>query len=155
MNNSPSIRYAHPAPYPPVQVSAQNPAYARQMLSNIGSANSEMSAISLYLYNAQVTGCAFEEVSSCFYQIGMVEMHHLDIFGKLALKLGADPRLWSWQNRQRVYWNAWIQSVSAGNQGSADQCHHRRESRHPKISEPDRLHRGSGYRGEPQADPSR
>ena len=59
MNNSPSIRYAHPAPYPPVQVSAQNPAYARQMLSNIGSANSEMSAISLYLYNAQVTGCAF------------------------------------------------------------------------------------------------
>ncbi len=104
MNNSPSIRYAHPAPYPPVQVSAQNPAYARQMLSNIGSANSEMSAISLYLYNAQVTGCAFEEISSCFYQIGMVEMHHLDIFGKLALKLGADPRLWSWQNRQRVYW---------------------------------------------------
>ena len=102
MNNA--IQYASPAPYPPVQVCGQNPLYARQMLGNIGSANSEMSAVSLYLYNALVTECAYEEVSNCFYHINMVEMHHLKLYGELALRLGADPRLWSWQNRQRVYW---------------------------------------------------
>ena len=47
---------------------------------------------------------AYEEVSDCFYHINMVEMHHLKMYGELALRLGADPRLWSWQNRQRVYW---------------------------------------------------
>ena len=99
-----AIRYANPAPYPPAEVCGQNPVYARQILSNIGSANSEMSAVSLYLYNAMVTECAYEEVSDCFYHINMVEMHHLKMYGELALRLGADPRLWSWQNRQRVYW---------------------------------------------------
>lgn len=98
-------RYADARPYPPVQVSGPNPAYARAMLSNMGSGNSEMSAVSLYFYNSLVTGSSFEEVSQCFRQISMVEMHHLEIFGKLALQLGADPRLWSWQNRRRVYWS--------------------------------------------------
>lgn len=44
-----------PATYPAVTGLRQNPIYARQMLGNIGSANSEMSAVSLYLYNALVT----------------------------------------------------------------------------------------------------
>ncbi len=109
MNNA--IQYASPAPYPPVQVCGQNPIYARQMLGNIGSANSEMSAVSLYLYNTLVTECAYEEVSNCFYHINMVEMHHLKLYGELALRLGADPRLWSWQNRQRVYWTPDITSI--------------------------------------------
>lgn len=100
-----STRYADASPYPPVQVTTPNPAYARAMLSNIGGRNSEMSAVSLYVYNSLVTGSSFEEVSQTFRQLNLVEMRHLEIFGKLALRLGADPRLWSWQNRRRVYWS--------------------------------------------------
>lgn len=104
MPSSNSPRYAAAIPYPPVCVCDPNPTYARAMLSNMGSANSEMGAVSLYFYNSLVTQSLQEEISQCFHQISMVEMHHLEIFGGLALQLGADPRLWSWQNRRRVYW---------------------------------------------------
>ena len=108
MINMPSAgtpRYADASPYPPVCVCVPNPAYARAMLSNMGSSNSEMGAVSLYFYNSLVTQSPYEEISQCFHQISMVEMHHLEIFGKLALQLGADPRLWSWQNQRRIYWS--------------------------------------------------
>ncbi len=45
------LRYTADLPYPPIKVEMKNPAYAKAMLDNIGGLNSEMSAISLYVYN--------------------------------------------------------------------------------------------------------
>lgn len=99
-----NILFSDKAPYPPIEVCERNPQYAAAMLSNIGSCNSEMSAVSLYFYNSLITKELFRDIALCFHKISIVEMHHLDIFGELALKLGADPRLWSRDKGTMRYW---------------------------------------------------
>lgn len=91
-------------PYPKVQAECKNRNYALAMLDNIGGSNSEMSAISLYFYDSLVSQ-EYPEMANTFHQISMVEMHHLDIFGTLALQLGADPRLWTLNRGRQVYWS--------------------------------------------------
>ena len=91
-------------PYPRVQVNGRNAEYARMMLSNMASDNSEMNAIAQYFYNQLITEERFGAISHCFRQIGETEMHHLEIFGQLALMLGADPRLWSYRQERKTYW---------------------------------------------------
>ena len=99
-------QFSDQAAYPPVKVCAPNAMYASAMLTNMGSCNSEMSAVAQYVYNSLITQENFSEISKCFHQISLVEMHHLEIFGQLCLMLGADPRLWSRCHRRMNYWNA-------------------------------------------------
>lgn len=99
-----TINYSDTAPYPPVKVDGPNPQYASAILSNIGSCNSEMSAVSLYFYNSLVIRETRKDIAGCFHKISLVEMHHLDIFGELALRLGTDPRLWSYNKGRMYYW---------------------------------------------------
>ncbi len=95
--------YCSDLAYPPICVAGKNRIYAQAMLSNMGGSNSEISAVSLYFYNSLVA-CAYKDIAEIFHHISIVEMHHLEIFGKLAKQLGADPRLWSQINRRMVYW---------------------------------------------------
>lgn len=44
--------FSDPASYPPLKVERPNPEYAAQMLANAASCNSEMTAISMYLYDS-------------------------------------------------------------------------------------------------------
>ncbi|BFK87548.1 manganese catalase family protein [Pseudoflavonifractor sp. DSM 107456] len=93
-----------PEPYPEIRVEGRNLRYARAMLSNMGGGTSEMSAASLYLYDQLV--CAGEEaLAQTFHEVAMVELHHLEIFGALAVQLGGEPRLWSVQRGRRVWWS--------------------------------------------------
>ncbi|MBQ7840564.1 MAG: rubrerythrin family protein [Lachnospiraceae bacterium] len=92
-------------PYPPICVERPNPCYASELLSNIGSCNSEMSAISLYIYNSTILTDENPEFAKIFHKISMVEMRHLDMFAQLACKLGADPRLWSTSGKRPCYWS--------------------------------------------------
>lgn len=91
-------------PYPPIQPETCKPEYAQAMLSNIGSDNSEMSAVSLYFYNSVILNPHYAKFAQSFHKISIVEMHHLDIFASLAYKMGLDPRLWSIQNQNKCYW---------------------------------------------------
>ena len=68
-------------------------AYA--MLSNVGSNNSEMTAVSLYFYNSVILNPVYADFAQCFHKISIVEMHHLHIFASLSFQMGLDPRLWS------------------------------------------------------------
>lgn len=107
--NRPKPQQQHPLyevslPYPKVFAESMNPAYGRAMLSNVGGANSEMSAVSLYLYNHLVTP-QYPEIAEAFHKISAVEMRHLEIFGTFAYQLGQDPRLWSNRCGQRMYWS--------------------------------------------------
>ena len=52
MNNNQFI-FSDPAPYPSIEVCEKNRMYAKAMLANVGSCNSEMSAVSLYFYNTK------------------------------------------------------------------------------------------------------
>lgn len=99
------IAFTHDGPYPPIEVHCRNSLYAREMLDNIGGSNSEMSAVCLYFYNNLVTDTMYQDISYIFHRISIVEMHHLEIFGKLAQCLGEDPRLWTWNRGCRTYWS--------------------------------------------------
>lgn len=104
MNTKPFI-FSDPAPYPAIQVCEPNRMYAKAMLANVGSCNSEMSAVALYFYNSTITKECFSEISTCFHKISLVEMHHLSIFSQLAYLCGADPRLWSFYGGHTRYWS--------------------------------------------------
>ncbi len=92
-------------PYPPVRVSGPNNIYAAEILSNIGGCVSEMSAVTLFFYNELLTEKEYSNISSCFRRIGTVEMRHLEIFGRLSMLLGADPRLWCTRCSRKLYWS--------------------------------------------------
>lgn len=103
-NNTNDCQYRVNAPYPPVQVDGPNSVYACEMLSNIGDVVSEMSDVTRYFYISVVTKPQYGWISTCFNNISIVEMYHLNIFADLALLLGTDPRLWSCQERMQ-WWS--------------------------------------------------
>ena len=85
-----ALAFADNSPWPPIEIISQNKRYGAAMLSNIGACNSEMSAISLYIYNGMITKSYFFDIAECFHKISIVEMHHLHTFGELSIMLGAD-----------------------------------------------------------------
>lgn len=103
-NYSNECNYKVDLPYPPVRVNNPNPIYAGEMLGNMAEVVSEMSDVSRYFYIAVVTKEQYSRISTCFHEISIVEMHHLNIFAELAKLLGADPRLWSGHIRKR-WWS--------------------------------------------------
>lgn len=98
------FRYSSDLPYPDIRVEMKNPAYARAILDNVGGVNSEMSAVSLYVYNSLIIE-SDPEIAAVFHNVGMVEMRHLELFGKLAQRLGEDPRMWTHCGSQKTYWS--------------------------------------------------
>lgn len=99
-----NFHFSDHTPYPPVETDGKNPQYAAAILSNIGACSSEMTAVSLYFYDSLITRNHRPDIAQCFHRISLVEMRHLDLFGELALKLGADPRLWSCSKSRMYYW---------------------------------------------------
>ncbi len=97
--------FAAEGAYPPIKITCNNLSYARAMLDNMGGENSEMSAVSLYLYNNLIADKNAEDIAYIFHKISIVEMHHLTIFGKIAHAMGEDPRLWTWRCNKRIFWN--------------------------------------------------
>lgn len=90
--------------YPEIHTIEPNEEYAKMMLENMGGRDSEMSAVSLYFYNHLITR-ENPAASEAFHRICMDEMRHLGLFAKLALQLGADPRLWARGGKKHVYWS--------------------------------------------------
>lgn len=78
-------------PYPPIKIHCCSRANGLAMLDNMGGMNSEMTAVSQYLYNSLVLEACDPELSNIFSVINRVEMHHLQIFGQLAAQLGWIP----------------------------------------------------------------
>lgn len=91
-------------PYPVIQVEAKNPQYAKELLGNIGGVDSEMTAVGMY-FHGHLVAWEHPELSRTFQRISMAEMRHLEIFGTLAMQLGADPRLWERAGRRPKYWS--------------------------------------------------
>lgn len=101
-----TVAYQAATPYPPIQVNGQNPQYAAAMLDNMSGKNSELSAVGLY-FNDHLLTTGYNDVSETFHHMNIVEMRHLEIFAKLAMQLGENPRFWSRQPRsgRYIYWN--------------------------------------------------
>lgn len=99
------MKYQCDSPYPSIQDLDINLKYGYMMLSNLGGLHSEMNAVSLYHYNHVIINEEWNELADVFMHIAMVEMEHLDIFSKMCLKLGVDPRLWECQDDFLEYWS--------------------------------------------------
>lgn len=98
-----SIAFASSNPYPPVCVIERNQMYGRMMLDNMGGNCSEMSAVSLYLYNNLLIDDN-ERISHIFHKVSIIEMKHLRIFGQIARMMGENPRLWTYRGNRMAYW---------------------------------------------------
>lgn len=91
-------------PYPVIEVSGPNPQYARMLQIDLASGHSEMTSITQYIYDSWRLDPRFANVAETLRRIAMVEMHHLDILGKLIVLLGGDPKYMAVQQRPQV-WN--------------------------------------------------
>ena len=105
MPDDSKFTFSAETPYPEIHIHTQNMSCARWMLDNLGGVNSEISAVSLYFYNHLIIDEEYEEIRNAFHQISIVEMHHLDIFGQMALQLGENPRLWFVNRNRKIYWS--------------------------------------------------
>lgn len=90
-------------PYPLVRIQQKSRRHAVILLDNIGGPISEMSTVAAHFHGHLL--CASDaQLAHAFHAMRVVEMHHLEIFAQLARLCGADPRLWSVQNRHMTYW---------------------------------------------------
>ncbi len=104
MQNYRDLPYASDKPYPSICVVKKNRNYGKWMLDNMGGSDSEMTTISLYLYNNLMTESKYGDIAYLFHKMSIVEMHHLKIFGSLACLLGEEPRLWTNCQGRMSYW---------------------------------------------------
>ena len=96
---------AAPEPYPPLEVARPNLLYARFLAEDIAAAKGEMTAIYQYLYQGWILAAEHYEIVSALHQIAEVEMRHLDMLGKLVIKLGGNPKCRSAANDPQTAWN--------------------------------------------------
>lgn len=77
-------------PYPPVKVSARNPAYANLLGVDYCGSVSEMSAITQYINNENRISCEDCPMAKTLLGIAMAEMMHLQKLGELIVLLGGN-----------------------------------------------------------------
>jgi len=94
-------KYSAEGSYPPIRVAGPNLDYARILMDDYASRNSELTAIHQYLYQHLVL--KNNEVFQLIKGIARVEMHHLEMLGELIELLGGDPR---YQNGSLTYWHS-------------------------------------------------
>ena len=89
--NFSEIPVAAPGKYPDICVSEPNRRYASLLLQDSASARGEMTAIYQYLYQHWILDNTNDDFSILLKRIAAVEMHHLDILGRLIVLLGGNP----------------------------------------------------------------
>lgn len=94
-----------PGEYPPIAVERPYLPYARMLMKDLASAQSEMTAVYQYLYQQWRLAAQHPELAAALRKISKVEMHHIDILGQLILLLGGDPRCQAVPGNRRSAWN--------------------------------------------------
>lgn len=87
----PDVAVVSAQPYPPIEVTEQNRRYVSILLQDISSAKGEMTAVCQYLYLHWCFDKMNSNLSILLKRIAAVEMHHIDILGKLVVLLGGNP----------------------------------------------------------------
>ncbi len=104
-NNGRELVVTSPGSYPPLEVERPHFPYARMLMQDLSSSHSEMTAIYQYLYQDWIIADQVPELASALRKIAQVEMHHLDILGRMIVLLGGDPRCQAMPNNRRSAWN--------------------------------------------------
>ncbi|MCI9080045.1 MAG: rubrerythrin family protein [Lachnospiraceae bacterium] len=77
-------------PYPPIQVTNKNQAYANLLSIDYCGAVSELSAITQYINNENRLSCSKCSIAKTILGIAIAEMMHLQKLGELVFLLGGD-----------------------------------------------------------------
>lgn len=101
----PRTLYAAPDPYPAIEVDGPNPHYAQMLKMSLASPKSETTSVTQYVYQSWVLQSEFPEMSEAMHQVAKVEMHHLDIMGRLIDCLGGTPSYSCIQRNRQMPWN--------------------------------------------------
>lgn len=103
MNIDPNIAVAYDAPYPKIMVMRPNWDYGRMLMPVINSSNSEMTAITTYLYQHWNFNHKYAAIGDITYRIAKVEMMHMDMVASTIALLGQRP---CFAENSCVSWNA-------------------------------------------------
>ena len=98
-------RFSASLEYPEIKVTAPDVAFAKRLLVCYASANSELSSVSQYCYNAVIFSKTDPPLSMIMSEIGRVEMTHLNILANLIFQLGYDPKYRIVKNNIPIFWN--------------------------------------------------
>lgn len=100
------MEYKANKPYPEVKVERSNLDYAKLLLEDYAGEVSEDTAVHLYLYQHLVSDDIWAYYAKVIENISIVEMHHLEILGKLIKLLGLDPAYVSFKDQRLVAWTS-------------------------------------------------
>ncbi len=110
MQFSEKTAYACDAPYPPVQVAERNPRNLQYILPYFAAPHGEFTALTQYSYQHWIVDAKLPELSRDLMGITKVEMLHFDIFGRLVILLGGDPKCAYLRNNRATPWNGFLLS---------------------------------------------
>lgn len=97
--------YILTAPYPPVPTVKPDAGAARRLLADYAGNEGELTAITQYFYNSLLAPLAGESgIGDLFACVSRVEMHHLELIGKLILAYGGDPGFLAYSRNNRPTW---------------------------------------------------
>ena len=105
-------------PYPPIQVSGRNQAYANLLSTDYCGAVSELSAITQYINNENRLSCENCPVTKTILGIAMAEMMHLQKLGELIVLLGGNiDFVAKYTNGKRKMWTPEYLDLSENKKG--------------------------------------
>lgn len=78
-------------PYPEAVTEGKNLRWAQLLSSDYAGQMGELTAITKYLYQNLILEERCPELASTLRCVAMVEMHHLELLGKLIVAFGGDP----------------------------------------------------------------
>ena len=93
--------YSVDLPYPQIKIKEKNSKYIDLILLNYSSAISEFDAIAQYTYHQIALTYSNKEISDTLRGISIVEMHHLEMLGKIIVLLGGEPGYWIKNKKKR------------------------------------------------------
>lgn len=97
------MKYCADLPYPEPQVEKENIEYAKILLFSYAGNVSEETAVNQYMYQHFVLD---GEVSNALRNIGIVEMHHLELLAETIKLLGMDPKYQIYNLDEIIPWTA-------------------------------------------------
>ena len=103
-NENNRFKFAHTAPYPKVMVTRPNKKYAEILQDAYAGRQSEMTAVTQYVYQDMCLREKYPDVGQALHGISLVEMHHLDLLGSLIFALGMLPTYSSIQRNKVRPW---------------------------------------------------
>lgn len=90
-------------PYPPIKVEGKNLTFASYLMEDYAGLASELTSITQYSFQHFTKFNKAKEFSYILEKIAVVEMHHLEILGKLINLLGATPKYLTFEDG---YWTS-------------------------------------------------